>query len=285
MSSAPPFERLIRFQEQDGQSIRYGDLPLVVPNDGIIGGSVEVLNGDIQSGFQKAGTKAAVGKLLSPLPSASIILCIGLNYRQHATEANLTVPTLPVVFCKPPDALAGPFDNIHVHPEAQSQLDYEGELTVVIGSDAKNVKAADALDYVLGYTVGNDLSARNYQRPPTVSGGQYCYAKSFDSFAPVGPCLIAAPLVDPQQLHFVTTVNGQVRQKTSTSDMIWTVRQIIEHLSRGTTLRRGTHIMTGTPSGVGLFMEPQASGFLKHGDVVEIEMEKIGSIKNQIVFD
>lgn len=158
-------------------------------------------------------------------------------------------------------------------------------MTVVIGRDAKNVTAADALDYVLGYTVGNDVSARNFQRPPTVSGGQYCYAKSFDGFAPVGPCITAAALVDPQALRYTTKVNGSVRQQTSTSDMIWAVRQIIEHLSRGTTLRRGTYIMTGTPSGVGLFMEPQGSGFLKDGDVVEVEVEGIGIIRNKMVFD
>ncbi len=164
-------------------------------------------------------------------------------------------------------------------------LDYEGELTVVMGKDAKNVSEAEALEYVLGYTVGNDVSARHFQLPDT-SGGQFCYAKSFDGFAPVGPCIVSRDLVpDPQRLHLVTRVNGKVRQKTDTSDMIFSVARIIAHLSRGTTLRKGTVIQTGTPSGVGLFIEPKGSGFLKDGDVVEVEIGGIGAIRNKMVFE
>ena len=183
-------------------------------------------------------------------------------------------------------------------------LDYEGELVVVIGKDAKNVSEADALDYVLGYTIGNDVSARNFQLPD-VSGGQFCYAKSFDGFAPIGPAVYgtgAAP--DPQALHYITRVNGEKRQETGTDDMIWTARQIVHHLSRGTTLRKGSVIMTGTPSGehaglsrcmsddpranwscagVGLFLEPR--GFVKHNDVVEVELRGLGTLRNKIVFE
>ena len=199
-------------------------------------------------------------------------------------DYKLQIPKYPVVFVKPPDALAGPYANIHIHPEVQQQLDYEGELTVIIGRDAKNVPASRALDYVLGYTVGNDLSARDFQVPASVCGGQFCYAKSFDQFAPIGPCIASTACVpDPQNLHYYTKVNGEIRQSTSTSDMVWTVAQIIEHLSRGTTLRAGTFIMTGTPSGVGLFMQPPQ--FLKDGDVVEIGIDGIGAISNTIVFD
>jgi len=162
-------------------------------------------------------------------------------------------------------------------------LDYEGELTVVIGNDAKNVSESEALSYVFGYTAGNDVSARNFQLPDT-SGGQFCYAKSFDKFAPIGPVILSADLVaDPQNLRLVTRVNGEVRQETSTSDMIFSVAKIIAHLSRGTTLRRGTVIQTGTPSGVGLFMEPK--GFLKDGDVVEVEVEGVGAIRNRMIFE
>jgi transcription initiation factor TFIIH subunit 2 len=162
-------------------------------------------------------------------------------------------------------------------------LDYEGELTVVMGKDAKNVREAEALQYVLGYTVGNDVSARNFQLPDT-SGGQFCYAKSFDGFAPVGPCIAAPGVVgDPQKLRLVTRVNGEVRQETETSDMIFSVARIIAHLSRGTTLRKGTVIQTGTPSGVGLFMEPK--GFLQDGDVVEVAINGIGAIRNKMVFE
>lgn len=197
----------------------------------------------------------------------------------------LRVPPYPVVFTKPADALAGPLDPVPIHPDAQGMLDYEGELTVVIGKDAKNVSEADALSHVLGYTVGNDVSARHFQLPDT-SGGQFCYAKSFDKFAPIGPCVVNASLVaDPQQLTLVTRVNGQVRQETETSDMIFSVAKIISHLSRGTTLRKGTIMQTGTPSGVGLFMEPKGSGFLKNGDEVEVEISGLGSIRNRMVFE
>lgn len=212
-----------------------------------------------------------------------LVICIGLNYQKHATEANLRVPPYPVVFTKPADALAGPLDDVSIHPDAQGMLDYEGELTVVIGKDAKNVSEADALQYVLGYTVGNDVSARNFQLPDT-SGGQFCYAKSFDGFAPIGPVIVASSLVaDPQKLHLVTKVNGELRQETETSDMIFSVAKIIAHLSRGTTLRKGTIIQSGTPSGVGLFMEPK--GFLKNGDVVEVSIDGLGAIRNKMVFE
>ena len=190
---------------------------------------------------------------------------------------------------------------MHVHPDATTMLDYEGELTVLIGKDAKNVAESDALSYVLGYTMGNDVSARNFQLPD-VSGGQFCYAKSFDTFAPIGPAIITTHAIpDPHSLTYVTRVNGEQRQATPTSDLIWTIPQLIAHLSRGTMLKAGTLIMTGTPSGeliydidsldivsdfqigVGLFMEPK--GFLHENDVVEVELEGFGFIRNKIVFD
>jgi transcription initiation factor TFIIH subunit 2 len=174
----------------------------------------------------------------------------------------LEVPRDPVVFIKPADAMIGPADDIHVHKEAQSQLDWEGEMIIVIGLDCKNATEDNALEFVLGYAIGNDVSARNFQVPNGVSGGQYCYAKSFDGFAPIGAAIAAPSIVpDPQKLNFRTRVNGRLKQQTSTDDMIWSVKQIIVHLSRGTTLRKGTAIMTGTPS------------------------DHVGSIKNKIVFD
>lgn len=193
----------------------------------------------------------------------------------------LTVPKYPVIFTKPADALAGPFDDIPIHPDAQEKMDYEGELTVVMGRDAKNISEVDALNYVLGYTIGNDVSARTFQMADA-SGGQYGYAKSFDRFAPIGPAIWSTRLVpDPQKLKYSLRVNGEVRQETGTDDMIWSVRQIIAHLSRGTTLRAGTVIMTGTPAGVGFFKKL----FLKDGDVVEVELEGLGKIANKMVFE
>jgi 2-keto-4-pentenoate hydratase/2-oxohepta-3-ene-1,7-dioic acid hydratase in catechol pathway len=196
-------------------------------------------------------------------------------------KIKLTVPKYPVIFTKPADALAGPFDAITIHPDAQSMLDYEGELVVLIGRDCKNVSEAAALDYVLGYTTGNDVSARNFQLPD-VSGGQFCFAKSMDQFAPVGPTILSTKIVpDPQKMMYVTKVNGEIVQETGTDDMIWSVRQIIAHLSKGTTLRKGTLIMTGTPSGVGFFRNK----FLKDGDVVKVELTGFSGIANKMVFE
>ncbi|KAF1918007.1 hypothetical protein BDU57DRAFT_571902 [Ampelomyces quisqualis] len=279
------FDRLIRFQTTDG-NIKYGNLEKEIATREIEGSEVEVLEGDIKSGFNKSGRKTKVGMLLSPIKreELNIILCVGLNYRRHAEECKLQIPENPAIFMKPSDALAGPLDDVPIHKACQSMLDYEGELTIIISKDCKNVSASNFQDYVLGYTVGNDVSARNYQLPANVSGGQFGYAKSFDNFAPIGPCVASTKVIpDPHKLKYWTKVNGEKRQETGTDDMIYTVGQIIEHVSRGTTLRAGTAILTGTPSGVGLFMEPK--GFLKDGDEVEIYVEGIGSIINKMVFE
>ncbi|KAH3955363.1 hypothetical protein HBI56_022300 [Parastagonospora nodorum] len=279
------FDRLIRFTTPSGAE-RYGNLAQETPTREIEGKEVEVLEGSVKSGFRKSGGKEIVGKLLSPLrrEDVNVILCVGLNYRRHAEECNLQIPENPAIFMKPSDALAGPLEDVPIHKDCQSMLDYEGELTVVIGKDCKNVSAANFQDYVLGYTVGNDVSARNYQLPANVSGGQFGYAKSFDKFCPIGPCIASTKVIpDPQKLTYWTKVNGEKRQETGTDDMIYTIGQVIEHLSRGTTLRAGTAILTGTPSGVGLFMEPK--NFLKDGDEVEIYVDGIGSIINKMKFE
>ncbi|RHZ58696.1 hypothetical protein CDV55_105167 [Aspergillus turcosus] len=274
------FQRLIRFVSTDGKTL-YGDLVKNIPTLEIEGTKVAVLEGDIESGFHRTGAEATVQKLLCPLPKAHIIQCIGLNYKQHAAEANLKIPEFPMNFTKPPETLAGPLETIDVDPSAQKQLDYEGELVVVIGRDAKNVSAADALSCVAGYTTGNDLSARDWQLPIT-PGQQFCYGKSFDKFAPIGPAIVSPSVIpDPQKLHLVTKVNGKQVQETGTDDMIFSVAQIIEHLTRGRTLKAGSLVMTGTPSGIGLFIE---GGLLKHGDVVEVTIDEIGSIYNKIAF-
>ncbi|KAJ5365231.1 hypothetical protein N7517_008117 [Penicillium concentricum] len=273
----PTFTRLVRFSA--GSQSHYGDL--LAFTDGKY--TVRKLNGNPFTKLETTEETVQIDTLECPLESTPVIVCIGLNYNQHAKEANvsighLPIPTYPAVFTKPADALAGPFEAIDIHPDARELLDYEGELTIVIGIDAKNVSEEDALDYVLGYTAGNDLSARNFQLPEA-SGGQFCYAKSFDRFAPVGHVIVAAcEIPDPQALKLTTKVNGIVKQETSTGDMIWSVRHIISHLSRGTTLRKGTMIMTGTPSGVGYFRKE----FLKHGDIVEVEIEGVGATKNRV---
>ncbi|TXC02066.1 hypothetical protein FocTR4_00002296 [Fusarium oxysporum f. sp. cubense] len=199
-----------------------------------------------------------------------------------ARQTYFNIPSQPVVFTKPADLIAAPFDDIHVHAEAQSHLDYEGELYFIFGKDCKDVIESDAMDCVLGYTIGNDLSARNYI-PQEISGFQMSYGKSFDAFAPFGPYIVHPRIVgDPHQLQLTTKVNGEIRQNEKTSDMIWKIHQIIPHLTRGRTVRAGTVCMTGTPSGVGWFMHP--TGYVKHGDEVEVTIEKLGSIKNKVFF-
>lgn len=190
------------------------------------------------------------------------------------------MPQYPAVFVKPSDALAGPFETIPTHPDTRSLLDYEGELAVIIGKDAKNVSEADALEYVLGYAAANDLSARNFQIPEA-SGGQFCYAKSFDKFGPIGHTIASPALFsDPIDARITTKVNGAIKQDSNTNDMIFGVRQLISHLSRGTTLRKGTVIMTGTPAGVGYFRKE----FLRDGDVVEVEIQGVGKVRNVISY-
>ncbi|KEF57079.1 uncharacterized protein A1O9_07269 [Exophiala aquamarina CBS 119918] len=275
-------EAFIRFADSDGTE-NYGEVSQQQLACDLRGVSVPILEGTPWTGFKRLDQQKTVCQVLCPLEKTPLIICIGLNYKQHAEESKHEISEYPVVFTKPPDALAGPFDVIKVHPDAQSYLDYEAELTVIVGRDAKNVQASKALSYVLGYTNGNDVSARNFQAP-NASGGQFCYAKSFDSFAPIGPAVVlASKITDPQNLRLYSKVNGGIRQETNTNDMIWTVSQLIEHLSRGTTLRAGTVIMTGTPSGVGIFMEPR--GMVGHGDVVHVGMDGLGELANEFDFE
>ena len=219
-------------------------------------------------------------KLLAPVvPTA--ILCIGLNYRRHAAEGNAPIPKWPVLFMKSPGAVQNPGDPI-VLPRhlASDQVDYECELAVVIGRRCKNVSRGDALSYVLGYTCGNDVSARDWQKE--MGGSQWCRGKTFDTFCPLGPRLITADeLTDPNQLTIKTILNGEVMQDWNTSDMIFDVPTLIEFLSGSTTLLPGTVILTGTPHGVGMARKPPV--WLKAGDRITIEIEKIGAPENPVV--
>lgn len=266
------FSRLVRFVQDD--HIYYGDL--IGDEDGVY--TIKKLVGKIFDSLEATEEIVKTDKLLCPLPHTPIIICIGLNYKSHAEEAKLEVPKYPAVFTKPSDALAGPFETIPTHPDTRPLLDYEGELAIIIGKNAKDVSEADALDYVLGYAAANDLSARNFQIPEA-SGGQYCYAKSFDKFGPIGHSITSPSLFnDPIDARITTKVNGAIRQDSNTNDLIFGVRQLISHLSRGTTLRKGTVIMTGTPAGVGYFRKE----FLVDGDVVEVEIEGVGRVRNVI---
>jgi len=219
-------------------------------------------------------------KLLAPIPNPPKILCLGLNYIDHAEEQQKTPPDEPMIFIKPRTSIAGPFDDIYVPSDYVQQLDYEGELAVIIGKLGKRISASKALDYVLGYTVFNDLSARDIQ----AKDKQWTRGKSLDQFAPIGPWIVTRDEVEnPYNLKIITRVNDEIRQNSSTSKMVHKIDRVIEILSKGMTLEPGDIIATGTPSGVGVFMKPKPK-FLKHGDIVEIMIEKIGTIRNRIVF-
>jgi 2-keto-4-pentenoate hydratase/2-oxohepta-3-ene-1,7-dioic acid hydratase in catechol pathway len=212
------------------------------------------------------------------------IIGIGLNYAEHAREQGQALPERPVVFTKSPMAACTSGDDIRVPKVCQDreQVDFEGELAVIIGCVAHDVPRDEALSCVLGYAAANDVSARWWQKQG--SGGQFYRGKSFDTFCPLGPTVVpAAGIPDPQALRLITRVNGLVMQDSSTADMIFTVETIITELSRGATLLPGTVILTGTPPGVGMARNPQV--FLKDGDEVEVEIENIGVLKNRVVFE
>jgi len=209
-----------------------------------------------------------------------MIWCIGLNYRQHTTEVQMKLPDYPVVFAKGPNCLAGPGDPIFIPTNARGvKIDYEGELVIVIGKFCRNVTRQDALSHVAGYTCGNDVGARDWQLK--LGGGQWCRGKSFDTFAPLGPCLVTRDaLPNPGALRIQTVLNGRTMQDGNTRDMIFDVPALVAFLSESTTLFPGTVIMTGTPAGVGMGRTPPV--WMKTGDEVSVIVEGIGTLTNPV---
>lgn len=241
------------------------------------------IEGDILAAHRVTAEPADVVSLLAPI-AATQLLCIGLNYRQHAVETKAQIPERPILFLKNLGALHHPGAPILIPQHLRSErVDYECELAVVIGRTCKNVPRARALDYVLGYTCGNDVSARDHQIK--WGGGQWCRGKSFDTFAPLGPRLVTPDeLPNPNALAIMTTVNGERVQSSNTADMIFDVPTLIEFLSGSTTLLPGTVIFTGTPSGVGMAVKPTPR-YLQPGDTVTVEIEKIGALTNPIALE
>ncbi len=243
-------------------------------------GSALEISGDIFGAFQVTQRSVKPGKLLAPFLPTNI-MCIGLNYKKHAAESNLPPPPHPVLFIKNTASVQNPGDPIELPVKLPSNsVDYECELGVVIGKACKNATKANALDYVLGYTCGNDVSARDWQRDG--GGGQWCQGKGFDTFCPLGPVLVTRDEIpNPNKLRIRTILNGATMQDWNTDDMIFDVRTLIEFLSSSKTLVPGTLILTGTPHGVGFARKPPV--FLKVGDSVSIEIEKIGTLTNPVV--
>ncbi|MCS7125767.1 MAG: fumarylacetoacetate hydrolase family protein [Aigarchaeota archaeon] len=214
-----------------------------------------------------------------PIKDARKIICIALNYIDHVEEVGLKTPEEIVFFLKPPTALVGPFDSI-VKPKIVEKLDYEGELAVIIGERAKNIEPSEAMYYIFGYTVFNDVTARDMQYRNGLWHG-WMMSKCFDTFAPSGPWIVGREEIeDPHNLRIITRVDKEIRQNSSTSNMIFKIPEIISRISQIMTLEPGDIISTGTPAGVGYWRE---GGLLKEGDVVEVWIEKIGAIRNQVV--
>ena len=230
--------------------------------------------------IEVTGERVEVAKRLAPVSPTSLF-CIGLNYRHHAQETGAKIPEFPVLFMKGLNALQNPGDPIELPRHLRSnEVDYECELAVVIGRAGKNIPRERALEHVLGYTCANDVSARDWQKQ--FGGGQWCRGKTFDTFCPLGPVLVTADEIpNPNSLQIKTTVNGEVLQDWNTNDMIFDVPRLIEFLSGSMTLLPGTVILTGTPHGVGMARQPQR--WLKAGDQVSVEIEKIGTLTNPVI--
>ncbi|WP_442576041.1 fumarylacetoacetate hydrolase family protein [Microbacterium sp. F51-2R] len=249
--------KIARFSHQD--AIKFG----IVDDTDLV-----VLEGDpMFAGFGTTGERVPLGDvaLLAPVIPRSKVVCVGRNYRDHAAELGNDVPAAPMLFFKPNTAVVGPGDAVTLPPHSDF-ISFEGELAAVIGRIAKNVKAENALDYVFGYTIGNDLTARDWQR----SDGQWARAKGFDSSCPLGPAIETEFDIDGEAV-ITTRLNGEVRQEGPISDMIFSLAEIIEFASAAFTLLPGDVILTGTPAGVGQIVA---------GDTVEVEITGLGILRN-----
>jgi 2-keto-4-pentenoate hydratase/2-oxohepta-3-ene-1,7-dioic acid hydratase in catechol pathway len=261
--------KIARFENLDGKIV-YG----IIDESG---NEAELISGNIFGKFKRTGKKTAVLKLLSPVDPPNVI-AIGLNYRDHAEETGMPIPTQPIIFIKLTTSVIGPNEAIVLPKVAPNTVDYEAELAIVIGKKAKDVEEADAEQYILGYTCGNDLSERDCQLK---IDKQWARGKSFDTFCPLGPWIVTPDELDPSDLAIQTFVNGQRLQNSRTSRLIFSVKTLVSYLSKQFTLLPGTVIMTGTPPGVGFSYKPEK--YLKAGDEVVVEIEKIGRLKNKVV--
>ena len=263
--------RIARIADESG-AVRHGR-PAGEP------GLYEELAGSWETGFRGTGRAVRAARLLAPLdPSA--VYAIGLNYRDHAAETGAPVPSFPVLFLKSPRAVTGPGAPILLPRRLRSdEVDYEAELAVVLARDCRNATRATALDHVAGFTCANDVSARDWQRQR--AGHQWCRAKSFDTFCPLGPWVVTPDeMPDPLHLRIASRLNGQPMQESNTAQMIFDVPALLEFLSADTTLPAGAVILTGTPHGVGMARQPPV--WLRPGDVIAVEIEGLGTLENPV---
>ena len=262
--------KIIRFEDAQGR-VQLGEQ--------IDDRTASLIEGDLFGQFKVTAKTAAVRRLLAPVQPVNLI-AIGLNYRKHAEEGGTAIPQAPLVFAKLTTCVIGPGEPIVLPADAPDEVDYEAELAVVIGRTARKVAQADALKYVLGYCCANDVSARDCQ---IRRDKQWARAKSFDTFGPLGPCLVVDPKLDPNTLPIRAILNGQVLQDSNTSDMIFSVPYLVSYLSQHFTLPPGTVIATGTPGGVGFTRKPPV--YLRAGDEITIEIDGIGRLTNPVRAD
>jgi len=262
--------KLIRFEDTRGQ---------VSMGEPIEGGKARLFRGDLFGKYEMTGQVVEVRRLLAPVQPVNLI-AIGLNYRRHAEEGGQRIPDEPLVFAKLTTCVIAPGEPIVLPAAAADEVDYESELAVVIGRKARKVSEAEAFHYVLGYTCANDVSARDCQ---VRRDKQWTRAKSFDTFCPLGPCLLIDPKVNPNALSIRGRLNGRLMQESSTADMIFSVPKLVSYLSQHFTLLPGTVIVTGTPEGVGCARKPPV--FLRPGDTFTVEIEGIGELTNPVQSD
>ena len=263
--------QIIRFRDSDNR---------LYTGCGYDGTTASVVKGDLFGRLTDTGQRKEVVKIEVPVVPAAIF-CIGLNYRGHARETGMDLPKYPVVFMKNPGAVTPHHSDIMIPASCLEtpEVDFEAELGVVIGRQARNVPEDQALEYVLGYTCANDVSARRWQKH--AGGGQWVRGKSFDTFCPLGPVLVTADEIpDPQILAIESVLNGRTMQQSNTRDMIFSVVQLIAFLSESTTLSPGTLILTGTPEGVGYARKPPV--YLMPGDHLQTRIQGIGTLENPV---
>lgn len=268
--------KLIRFiPAYDGEQSLYG----VVDSPG--DKEARLIEGSIFGEFKVTSEKAGIEKLLPPVSPPNII-GIGLNYRQHADETGISYPKMPVMFLKATSSLIGDGAPIMLPLAGPDEVDFEAELAVVIGKEARNVPRDKAGNYILGYSCANDVSARDWQIKKQKT--QWARGKSFDTFCPLGPCLVTTDeITDPHTLSIQSDIDGKVYQESNTADMIFDVFTIVSNLSQSLTLLPGTIILTGTPSGVGFTRIPPV--YLRQGDVVTVSIERIGKLTNPVMLE
>jgi 2-keto-4-pentenoate hydratase/2-oxohepta-3-ene-1,7-dioic acid hydratase (catechol pathway) len=264
--------KIIRFVSGE-QKVLYGAYTPDHPN------CAKIIEGNIFGTYKITSQEIQIKKLLAPVIPINI-LALGINYKKHGDETAISYPEQPVLFLKSTTSITGHEGPIILPAAGPDHVDYEAELAVVIGKEAKNVMPDKVMDYIMGYTCANDVSARDWQFEK--QKGQWARGKSFDTFCPLGPWIVTKEEIeDPNNISIRTILNGQTVQESRTSNMIFNIQEIVSNLSRSMTLLPGTVILTGTPEGVGFTRQPPL--FLKTGDIVSIEIEKIGTLTNKVV--